>query len=125
MTRRRRQNLGVEWIEGSTIHSYDESDGQDGAPAGYDDDEEDEEEHDRELEDEDEERDVYEDEEEEEVHEEEERNDGAVKVRGIEGNGARRSTEGWWKWVEGIMIMAMVLKEWCSGGGSGGSEEGK
>ncbi|KAH9666241.1 hypothetical protein KPL70_020571 [Citrus sinensis] len=54
-----------------------------GAPAEYDDEEE-EEEHDRELEEEDEEGDVYEAVEEEEVYEEEERNDGAVKVKGIE-----------------------------------------
>lgn len=76
------------------IDSCDESDGQGGAPAEYDDDDDDEEgEHDRELE-EDEEGDAYEDEEEEEVYEEEERNDGRVKVKGIEGNDARRSTEG-------------------------------
>ncbi|KAH9714649.1 protein MLN51-like [Citrus sinensis] len=79
------------------IHSYDESDGQGGAPAEYDDDD-DEEEHDRELEEEEEEEeeegDVYEDEEEEEIYEEEESIDGAVKVKGIEGNDVRRSTEG-------------------------------
>ena len=95
------------------IHSYIESDGQGGTPAEYDDDEEEEEEHDRELEEEDEEGDVYEDEE------------GAVKVKGIEGNDARGVRRGHWKWVKVIMIMAMVLKEWCSGGGNGGREEGE
>lgn len=50
-----------------------------------------------ELEEDDEEGDVYEDEEEEEVYEEEERNDGAVKVKGIEGNDARGVRRGQWK----------------------------
>ena len=107
------------------IHSYIESDGQGGAPAEYDDDDEEEEEHDRELEEEDEEGDVYEAVEEEEVYEEEERNDGAVKVKGIEGNDAWGVRRVQWKWVKGIMIMAMVLKEWCSRGGNGGREEGE
>ena len=88
------------------IHSYIESDGQGGTPAEYDDDEEEEEEHDRELEEEDEEGDVYEAVEEEEVFEEEERNDGAVKVKGIEGNDAWGVWRVQWKWVKGIMIMA-------------------
>ncbi|KAH9714592.1 protein kinase domain-containing protein [Citrus sinensis] len=61
-------------------------DDQSGAPAEYDDDEEDEEEHDRELEEEDEEGDVYEYEEEDDFYEEVERNDEAVKVKEIEAN---------------------------------------